>query len=103
MERGELIGEVVGSDRFGNLVTSVTLERLTELDSALAVSVVVAGREIGGLVRSYSQGPEGVPAAIIGSSDRLEVFVRNGDARAACGAHRGTPVRVAMARSGAAR
>jgi len=90
----EVIGEVVGSDRFGNLLTTVTAEDLETLAPAMELRVFLAGQGLGPPASSYSQGEEGVLTAIIGSSGRLEIFVRNGSARALVGAERGTPVRV---------
>jgi S-adenosylmethionine hydrolase len=90
----DVVGEVIGSDRFGNLLTSVTARDLGAVSPDRSVSVLARGRELGGLVRCYDDGPEGRVAAIVGSTGRLELFVRNGDARAALGAKRGTEVRV---------
>jgi len=90
----DLVGEVVGSDRFGNLLTSVTAEHLERFDPAMAVAVLVRGRDLGRLASCYTEGRAGVPAPIMGSTGRLEVFVRNGSARIALGGERGTPVRV---------
>jgi len=99
MVGGDLVGEVIGSDRFGNLLTSVTAERLGGLDAALSVTVVVGGRALGPLASCYAEGREDVPAPIIGSTGRLEIFARNGSALAQLGAGRGTAVRVSR-RSG---
>lgn len=91
-EDGAWVGEVIGADRFGNLITSVMARRLGEPGAGWVVEV--GGRALGGLARCYAEGPEGEPGAIIGSTGRVEVFVRNGSARALLGAERGTPVQV---------
>jgi S-adenosylmethionine hydrolase len=85
------VGEVIGADRFGNLITSLTAARL---EGTSGWVVEIGGRSLGNLAGCYADGPEGAPAALIGSSGRLEVFVRNGSARALLGAERGMPVRV---------
>ena len=90
----EVIGEVVGSDRYGNLLTSVTARDLETLAPAIELRVFLAGQAVGPPASSYSTGEEGVLTAIIGSGGRLEIFVRNGSARALVGAERGMPVRV---------
>jgi S-adenosylmethionine hydrolase len=90
----DLVGEVIGSDRFGNLLTSVTAEWLGLLGAAPSVSVSVGGRELGALRSRYAEGGEDRPAPILGSTGRIEIFVRNGSARALLGAERGTAVRV---------
>jgi hypothetical protein len=92
LENGVWIGEVIGADRFGNLVTSVTARRLGAPGAGWVVEL--DGRILGRLVSCYADGSEGEPTAIIGSSGRVEIFVRNANAQAVLGARRGTPVRV---------
>lgn len=89
-----LVGEVLAVDRFGNLLTSIEAERLAALAGDGPVSVEVAGQPVAGLVDAYADGGDGRPAAIVGSTGRLEVFVRCGSARRALGADRGAPVRI---------
>jgi S-adenosylmethionine hydrolase len=90
----ELVGEVIGTDRFGNLVTSVTADAIEALGGPDGLRVTIAGRPLGPLRASYSEGQAGVAAAIVASNGRLEIFANGGDARALLGAGRGTPVRV---------
>lgn len=94
MEGEDLVGEVIGSDRFGNLITSVRAEDLAGLEADVAVSVEVGGQGLGRLVTCYEDALEGVPTPIVGSTGRLEVFVRNASARALLGAERGSAVKV---------
>jgi S-adenosylmethionine hydrolase len=94
-----VVGEVIAADRFGNLLTTLTVEALERVGPIEALRVSVAGREIGAPVSSYSMGRDAAPSAIIGSTGRLEVFVRNGDARARFGIEPGTPVRVSRGES----
>ena len=96
-EGDEVVGEVIGSDRFGNLLTSVTVDGVRELAAHGAIAVELAGRELGGMASSYQEGPTGIPTPIIGSGGRLEIFVRNGSARAILGIGPGTPVKVRRA------
>jgi S-adenosyl-L-methionine hydrolase (adenosine-forming) len=97
LEGDELVGEVIGSDRFGNLLTSVTDERIRDLASAGAVAVKLGHRDLGLLASCYEEGEPGIPRAIIGSSGRLEIFVRNGRAGALLGAPPGTSVTLSRA------
>ena len=90
-EGGALVGEVIAEDRFGNLITSLMAEGMAQLRGGATVEV--EGRRLGPLKAFYSGGEPGVPAPIIGSQGRLEIFVREGSARAILGARRGTPVR----------
>jgi S-adenosylmethionine hydrolase len=91
-EDGAWVGEVIGADRFGNLPTSVRVGRLG--GAAAGWTVEVGGGSLGPLVSCYADGREGEPAAIIGSSGRVEIFVRNASARDRLGAVRGMPVRL---------
>ena len=73
-EDGVLIGHIVHIDRFGNLITDVRREDIPGEE----ISIEVAGRHIEGLSSSYAEG-EGL-MALIGSSGRIEVSLRNGNA-----------------------
>ena len=97
LEGRVLTGEVLDADRFGNLITSIAGARLSEVPGRGAPTVEVAGRRVSGLVTSYAEGGRGEPAVLIGSTGRLEVFVRSGSARLLLGAGRGAPVRVSRA------
>ena len=97
MEGDAIVGEVVGTDRFGNLLTSVAGEDMSTLVARGPVTVELGDHAVLIVTRSYEEGLPGVPAAIIGSGGRLEIFVRNGSARAILGAARGTQVKVRRA------
>ena len=87
---GEWEAAVLHVDRFGNLTTSLS-ERAVE--GARAVEVFVGGATIP-WVRTYSDVGPGGPCALVGSSGRLEVAVREGSAASRLGAGKGSPVRV---------
>jgi S-adenosylmethionine hydrolase len=93
-ERGSLVGEVIHVDRFGNLLTSVRAEEIESLGSPDKVVVEVAGRVIRGISPCYADRRAGEPGAVVGSSHRLEIFLRQADARTALGVERGAPVRL---------
>ena len=54
----------------------------------------MADRAVAGPVEVYVDGADGRPTAIVGSTGRLEIFVRGGRADQALGVGRGAPVRV---------
>ncbi len=89
-----LIGEVIHADRFGNLVTSVRALDLEALGPTSSLVVEVEEKEVGRIVGCYADLLPGGAGAVIGSSGRLEISVREGSAGAATGARRGTKVRV---------
>lgn len=88
---GVVEGRVLLADRFGNLLTSVTADDLP--GPADACVVEVGGRRVP-LVGSYSDRPRGALGAVVDSSGRVEVFVRDGSARDRLGVGPGRPVRI---------
>jgi S-adenosylmethionine hydrolase len=97
LEAGALVGEVIDVDRFGNLVTSIPAARLAEILGPGAVTLELAGRRVLGPVAAYAEGGDGDLAFIVGSTGRLEIFVRAGSARDEIGAGRGATVRARRA------
>lgn len=76
LAKNALIGEVLHIDNFGNLITSI---RRDDLPSASkTITVKIGNKTISGLSRTY-QDNEGL-LALIGSSDYLEISLRNGSA-----------------------
>ncbi len=69
-----VVGEVVYLDHFGNLITSIPA---SDLEPGMTV-------ELGGqrlpLVRTYADVEPGEPLALVGSTGRLEISVRDGSA-----------------------
>lgn len=94
---GELIGHVVLVDRFGNALTNLTEQDLSDGFPKVPedrLQVLALGRVIQGLSRSYGDAPVGTILAIIGSSGRLEVAQVGGDASERLGLGEGDEVRV---------
>jgi S-adenosyl-L-methionine hydrolase (adenosine-forming) len=86
---GAVAGAVLHVDRFGNLVTSIRAETLEELGRAARIRL---GGRLLPLVGTYGDLGPGQAGALVGSSGRLEVAVREGSAAARFKARRGTPV-----------
>lgn len=83
-------GQVLLADRFGNLLTNVTEADLPARRAACALEV--GGARIAGLVGAYSERPTGALGALVDSSGRVEVFVREGSALERLGVGPGAPV-----------
>ncbi len=81
-------GAVVHVDRFGNLVTNIP-ETWTS-----AGRVVVGGRDLGAVRRTYAEVAPGEALALVGSAGLLEISVRDGSAAAVLGLGRGADVLV---------
>mgnify|MGYP001577196599 FL=1 len=98
---GAVTGEVLHVDRFGNLVTSI---RAGALGGALGAgaTVRVARRSVP-VVGTYGELARGRAGALVGSSGRLEISVREGSAARVLGARRGTAVAVSRKRPGPAK
>lgn len=95
---GEWEANVLHTDRFGNLTTSLYGRDLDAILEGVGqdpteVVIVVAGTVIP-LVRTYADVAEGEACALMGSSGRLEIAVNRGSAAEVLGAGKTTAVRV---------
>ena len=81
-----IAGRIVHVDGYGNLITTIDGSPLR----GRSVDVLVKGRRIHGLSRSYQDGPDLL--AIVGSRGSLEIAVRNGSAARELGAEVGDEV-----------
>lgn len=93
-------GHAVHIDRFGNVITNIMFR---DIQAALpegadigTPSISVAGKEIKGLKKFYSEAAPGEPGAIINSSGHLEIFLFKQNARTALSVKRGDVVRVSL-------
>lgn len=100
-------GEVVHTDRFGNLTTNVSERDLASILAQFGgdpneVVVVVEGAVLP-LVLTYGDVPEGEACALLGSSGRLEIAIHGASAARLLGAAGGAAVRIraALGRTGA--
>ncbi|MEQ1758969.1 MAG: SAM-dependent chlorinase/fluorinase [Vicinamibacterales bacterium] len=96
----QLCGEVLRVDRFGNAVTNISRRALTSWSGGAPVCVDVGAFTGVGLVETYADVQPGAVCALLSSSDHLELAVARGDAAAALGLSRGSPVTVRRATAG---
>jgi S-adenosylmethionine hydrolase len=91
---GELTGEILFVDSFGNLLTSIPATALPA--GVAAVSASLAGGEARRLprVRTYAEAPPGQLVLLVSSSDLLELAVTQGSAAGLLGVRAGDPVRL---------
>jgi S-adenosylmethionine hydrolase len=85
---GEVRGETLAADPFGNLVTSI---REGDLGGAEVGRAEVDGRAAR-FVRTFGDGRPGELLAMVGSGGRVEIAVREGSAAAVLGRVRGVAV-----------
>jgi hypothetical protein len=86
---GGVDGQITRIDRFGNLITNIRGTQMPVLPT-----IEVSGHVLKGLVRSYTEVQPGEPAAIVGSTGRLEIVVNQGSAAQHFHVDRGGAVRV---------
>jgi len=87
---GTLVGNILHVDNFGNLITS--LESGDIPAEAGAIAIEVGNETVHGLSRTYGTA-EGL-VALIGSSDRLEISLKDGNASTFLGVGVGDEVRI---------
>ncbi len=92
---GEAVGETLAADPFGNLLTTI---RAADLAGAPVLGADAGGRSAR-WVRTYGEGEGGELLAMIGSSGRIEIAVREASAAALLGRTRGIPVRLVLGRA----
>jgi S-adenosylmethionine hydrolase len=83
VHKGEIRGEVIHLDGFGNVITNVTFGYLKTIGVKEGTNLLlgIKNKEFSlRLCLSYSEVPRKTPLAIIGSSSFLEVAVNQGDA-----------------------
>lgn len=95
---GELVGEVVRVDRFGNLITNIDRTTFEQFAGGAPIAVEVGGRDVPAVVATYAEAPLQALCALFGSTDHLEVAINAGDAAATLGLGRGAAARVRLVR-----
>jgi S-adenosylmethionine hydrolase len=89
---GGLRGEVIHIDHFGNISTNIRREHL----ATRAVRVMIQGKIIEGLVRTFGDMPAGNLIALFGSTGNLILAVVNGNAAQQLNVGLGTEVLVEL-------
>jgi S-adenosylmethionine hydrolase len=91
--KGTVRGEVIYTDRFGNLITNIPTDSLPDKP----VAVEIGRHRISGLSLTFHGSKSGfspAPVALIGSNGYLEIAVRDDNASRVLGLGLGEPVRV---------
>jgi len=95
LEGGDLETEVLFADRFGNRITTLLRD---ELEPGFTWRVEAAGRELP-LISTYAEVAPGEIAGLFGSSECLELSVRDGSAERQLGLGVGASVRLRKVQS----
>jgi S-adenosylmethionine hydrolase len=76
----EACGEIIHFDHFGNAITNLHRDSFDDVEDWTAGRLTLGRRRLP-LVKTYAEVPLGQPLAYFGSSNFLEIGIRNGDAR----------------------
>jgi len=79
-KNGELAGEVIRVDHFGNLVTNITKAHLSPFLTSKGLIIKIGSLVIKKISTTYNDVPEGQPLALIGSYSLLEIAINMGRA-----------------------
>jgi S-adenosylmethionine hydrolase len=96
---GGMVGRIIHVDHFGNCITNITPQHLEQYGMGEQIVVQIIDQRISGLSQTFSDVPVGALATLIGSTERLELAVRNGSAAQTLGVGIGDIVRVYSARA----
>lgn len=77
LKGGGLQGTVLAFDHFGNAITNIGAEELRRLGPADSLSIHLSRRAVGPLRRTFADVEAGELVAYLGSTDRLEIAIRN--------------------------
>jgi len=87
---GKLVGHILYIDSFGNLITDIKSDDLSQ--TGQSITIEVGNQLITGLSRTYAEGKELL--ALVGSSGHLEISLKDGSACAWLNAEVGDEVRI---------
>lgn len=89
-----MLGEVSHVDNFGNLITNIDKDTFSSFVGTNGFHINIKNRTILDLDKTYSDGDRGELLALIGSSNRLEISVNQGNAADTLGAEKGRLVEI---------
>ena len=93
---GDLVGEVIRVDNFGNLITNITKEQLSPILSSKGLTIKIGNMILKKISNTYNDVPEGQALALIGSSGLLEIAVNMGKASNSLGEKLGIGTKVTV-------
>jgi S-adenosylmethionine hydrolase len=97
IKNGEIRGQIVAIDHFGNLITNIDSELLTgslHAGPEKKIQIKIRSNTINGLSETYGGVRSNTPLALIGSRGYLEIAINEGNAAQFLKAKKKDPVRV---------
>lgn len=92
-------GEVAYIDHFGNVITNIDRSSFTGFAGTEGFHINIKGRTISELKTSYTEGGKGELLALIGSSNKLEIAVNQGNAADTLGIEKGSQIEIRRGRA----
>jgi S-adenosylmethionine hydrolase len=89
-----IAGQVTAVDSFGNLITNITREMLSDVPTDETVGVFCDEHETRGIFKAYAEQPAMTLIALVGSNDCLELAIVDDSAAIMLGVGVGAPVEV---------
>jgi S-adenosyl-L-methionine hydrolase (adenosine-forming) len=93
LEKKKIRGKVMYIDNFGNLITNITVNHLKNLEKPPS-KIKIRENVISGLSKNYQEVKKGTLLAIMGSSNFLEISVREGNAQKKLKSKEGDEIKV---------
>ena len=93
LEKKRIRGKVMYIDNFGNLITNITVDHLKNLGK-FPREIKIREKVISGLSKNYQTVKKGALLAIMGSSNFLEIAVRDGNAQKKLKSKKGDEIKV---------
>jgi hypothetical protein len=94
---GEVQGEIIHIDRFGNCITNVTGEDLRRSGPLENWTVCAGNMNISSILNTYGQSRPGGALALSGSSGYIEIAINQGNAASELGLRSGTTISFLLA------
>jgi len=94
VKNNRLVGEVIYVDRFGNLITNINQDTFLRFIEGKKFQIVIGKAKILKISSSYQEGKEGLPIAVFGSFDNLEISLYRDDVSRRLNLNKGSKIYV---------
>jgi hypothetical protein len=94
IKEGRVKGTIIYIDGFGNLITTISRHHIENINKTHRVRIKIGGRTIPQLSETYQSVTKGEVLALIGSSELLEISVREGNAHTTLNVNHGDEVEI---------
>lgn len=95
-DKDGLQGWVVHIDRYGNLITNISVALIQDHIQKKSVKIYVGNTMLNTIVSTFGDVEEGEPAAFIGSSDMLEIGINKGNAARMLSVDKGAQISIVL-------